>query len=255
MKRIKKGQITLQLDMEGRLFGDKTQATPARVAKKLKGFWLAWVIGRVDLEFVLLLREETGVSPSDFSQSQMTPLHAAADAANADIIRELEDWGFDYEAYDYQGFSPLHHAVMRGSEECVKKLLERGASPNRPTRDGVTPLFMAVDGSRSIVRRLLREGADPNVLVDGLSPLHRAAARGTQSVAFALLSGEADPNMRGTRKLAPLHLAVLRNHPGIASLLLSTGAKKSVQTEDGRTPLQIAKQKNHDAVIRVIRDA
>ena len=58
-------------------------------------------------------------------------------------------------------------AAERNHLEVVKFLLEKGANPNRPARDGRTALSVAAQGGRErIVTALLDHGADPNLLAD-----------------------------------------------------------------------------------------
>ena len=57
----------------------------------------------------------------------------------------------------------LKHAVMRGSKNTVKLLLDGGADPNKDENGHWFPLYWAVqEGDQEIVKVLLDGGADPN---------------------------------------------------------------------------------------------
>ena len=71
------------------------------------------------------------------------------------ILREQID------AADGDGKTALYWATMAGHGEAAATLLELSADPNKPTREGVTPLMRAVRAQNlSLVRLLLRGGAD-----------------------------------------------------------------------------------------------
>jgi uncharacterized protein len=91
------------------------------------------------------------------------------------------------DAANQAGETALMMAALRGNEEGVRRLLERGAAVNRP---GWTPLHYAASGSATaLVALLLDKGADieapsPN----GTTPLMMAARYGNQESAVLLLS-------------------------------------------------------------------
>lgn len=100
-----------------------------------------------------------------------TPLHVAAAAHRATMVRELVALGADVAARNRRGAQPLHYAAdgVPGSagwdpdaqRETVMALLEAGADPNAVDRDGVTPLHRAVrNRCSSAVRALIDGGAD-----------------------------------------------------------------------------------------------
>ena len=65
---------------------------------------------------------------------------------------------------DGQQRTPLRIAADGGHAEVVKLLLERGADPNLPSKDGEPPLTDAAEsGHLDVVNLLLEHGADPNI--------------------------------------------------------------------------------------------
>jgi hypothetical protein len=76
-------------------------------------------------------------------------LHRAAERGDVTGLGTMLDFGFDRGIRDVDQVTPLHRASMAGSPECVRTLLERGASPN--DLDGMfsaPPIIWAVEGSR-----------------------------------------------------------------------------------------------------------
>ncbi len=110
------------------------------------------------------------------------PLHWAAGHGRSEVIDGLVEAGADIDRND-QGrnrWTPLMHAIHRGQEKAVMRLLTRGADPNAASPRGITPLIMAAGyGQRELVEALLHHGADPYTDAgDGVTALWAAAGGG-----------------------------------------------------------------------------
>jgi len=136
-------------------------------------------------------------------RSQLLPehhlmLHRPAESGNAAVLETMLDCGFEPDARDKDGVTPLHRAAMGGHPDAVRVLLAHGADVN--ALDGMfsaSPLVWAVEGRSHAkhggdyvgVARLLiaagtplewnpPEGApSPERTLDGLTELRRDAAR------------------------------------------------------------------------------
>ncbi|MFG1606418.1 ankyrin repeat domain-containing protein [Actinoplanes sp. NPDC049265] len=96
--------------------------------------------------------------------------------------------------------SRLMDASGWGTPRRVSELLRAGADPDRPDRDGSTPLYRAsVQDMAANIRVLAAAGADPNresgTGDEGL-PLCAAACWGHESAVRELLAAGADPGRR-----------------------------------------------------------
>jgi len=93
---------------------------------------------------------------------QHTPLHLAAKAGHASVLRLLVNAKADVSALTTTGAAPLHFAAASGSSEAVTILLDAGADVNvREPQWGQTPLmFAAASGRTEVVKALLAHGAD-----------------------------------------------------------------------------------------------
>jgi hypothetical protein len=91
---------------------------------------------------------------------------------------------------EYFGFTPLLHAVMKGSIEMVDILLSNGANSSIKNNSGCTPLTVSVaNGNTNMVALLLYHGANPNTQdgSTGNTPLIVAAIHGFVPIVAELL--------------------------------------------------------------------
>ena len=128
-----------------------------------------------------------GRGPSDIQQIGLqggfTALHYAVRDGYADAVALLLDAGMDVnKRSDGDKSTPLVVATLNGQYDIATMLLKRGADPNLPGDDGVTPLFATINnewalrtwypqptaGSQQktsyldLMDALLKAGADPN---------------------------------------------------------------------------------------------
>ncbi len=117
----------------------------------------------------------------------LTPLAAAAEAGDADIVDLLLDAGADPDQGGAR--SPLACAVESRFPEVVQRLLARGASPDGQA-EPVPPLLSAAKkGDLAIVRSLLKSGSNVTVSdpdSEGHSALELAARGGHEKVFLEL---------------------------------------------------------------------
>jgi hypothetical protein len=136
-----------------------------------------------------------------------------------------------------------------------------GRIPNRcplgcqaPGPEGATPLWRAAKGNDSdVVSMLLEAGADPRVPArDGTTPLMVAAGQGwrddrsigTESGAVAtidvLLGAGLSVNQTNLAGETALHGAALRGADRVVTHLVDRGARLDVKDRSNRTPLDVA---------------
>ncbi|KAG2449821.1 hypothetical protein HYH02_005344 [Chlamydomonas schloesseri] len=145
-------------------------------------------------------------------------------------------------------------SVSRGSGtqvylDIVRVLLNGGADPNtQGSRNGVTPLLIAVENAHmGLLRVLLEAGANPNLAdTSGDTPLISAATEGLLDMARALLDAGAAVNAQRRDGWVALMGAVLSRSAALTELLLGAGAAAGVLVPPGvhlameSTPLMAA---------------
>jgi ankyrin repeat protein len=95
-------------------------------------------------------------------RGKLTPLAVAVNQKHADAVAELIRAKADPDGSGPDGTRLICYALPDAPS--LKALLEGGADPNRPDRDGTSPLLRAVmEGAQPAVELLLAHKADPNV--------------------------------------------------------------------------------------------
>jgi ankyrin repeat protein len=84
--------------------------------------------------------------------ARVPPLGTAAFVRSAELARLLLDAGANVNGQGEGGFTALHAAAQNGDEDLVQLLLERGADPSLPNRQGKCPGDLAANDR---LRRLL----------------------------------------------------------------------------------------------------
>jgi ankyrin repeat protein len=179
-----------------------------------------------DLRTVTALLRANAYMVAERGEYDLTPLHRAAMAGHAEIVRRLLDHSAAPDARDYGGGAPLHWAAARGNRDAAAALLDGGADAN--ARD-----------------------------LEQLTPLHRAAGEGREAVAALLLARGADPNARGQISGTPLHAAAEKGHGRMVELLLAHGALANARSGGSYapwTPWDAARAAGHGAIAELLRE-
>jgi len=140
-------RILFEACMVGKVGTAKTclEKTPSLLTvKSFKRGWspLQVAAGHNSLGVVEMLLEAGAVCNAADNMA-MTPLHSAADVDDATIMEKLTATETGKAAIDLQdedGCTPLHHAAYAGRAEIVKVLLAAGAAPSVANGEGKTPL-------------------------------------------------------------------------------------------------------------------
>lgn len=174
----------------------------------------------------------------------MTPLACAVVQEQIEVAQFLLDKGADPNIPNKNGLTPLEHACGRDKTNALmlaKMLLAKGASVNATnvTRETIPPLEWAISSDNlELVKLLVDRGAEVKTKTDvGSTPLHTAADRGDTEIAAILIAHGAEVNAKITGGTTPLHNAAENGSADIVKLLLSKGAEVDAKLYNGITPL------------------
>ncbi|KGO62622.1 hypothetical protein PEX2_046480 [Penicillium expansum] len=211
---------------------------------------------RGDLKLVkLLLDWDPDIDPQDIGLN--ASLQAAAMLkGNEEIVQYLLNRGADPNYIDYLEITPLMHASTSGSVSIVQILLKCGVDLERKDHSGKTALNRAAGrwGSKEIVQLLLENGADINSEDNsGHSALFSATFQNRYETLLVLLTYtkiKISPDRYG-RTL--LHVAAIRGHLESVLILLKFDAIDcEAQDKFGRTALSDAIMRNRFDVVKVL---
>ena len=187
------------------------------------------------------------------------PLHRAAHAGAAAVVRGLLDAGGEVDAATRLGVTPLALAAARGHARVVDVLLRAGADPNRASPHGETPLMAAartgvVDSVAALLGRGAAAGVDTREGWRGQTALMWAAAEGHAAVVAPLAAAGADVDARSDAGFTPLAFAVRAGHARAVEALLRAGADVNLALPDGAGPLHLAVVNAHyDVAVQLLR--
>jgi len=137
-------------------------------------------------------------------------------------------------------------AVNRSDISSINLLLNRGASVNTTTADGVTPLMYAADdGNFELVKLLVEKGADINKKpYNGATALIVVSKQNHYEIAEYLVNKKVELNTRDIEGVTAVHYAAAYNNFDVMDMLIFYGADKELADYKGNTPLITAAYNN-----------
>ncbi|XP_058882254.1 nuclear factor NF-kappa-B p100 subunit-like isoform X2 [Acipenser ruthenus] len=172
---------------------------------------------------------------------RQTPLHLAVITKQHKIVDFLLKAGADPTPLDRYGNSVLHLATPTGDEQMLRILLSHLKPHSRyllntPDYNGLYPLHLAVQKSgEQCLRMLVDAGAEVNAVErkSGCTALHLAVQQDLFAVACLLITElNADVNVCSFGGNTPLHLAASQGSPVLCSMLIAAGAERLVENDE-----------------------
>jgi len=173
-------------------------------------------------------------------------IFSACSLGQADRVREIlrADPKAVHAAVGPTNSLPIHSAAVAGRADIVKLLLQKGADVDATTDGGATALLhAAAKGHLDVVRLLIRKAARVGVRAAPLgdvTALHAAAYNGHPAVVRILVGAGAQVGSVDIGGETALHSAAKGGEIPTADLLIRLGAEVNAKSHAGRTPLDEA---------------
>ncbi len=180
----------------------------------------------------------------------LTPLHCAHSDAN---VKYLVTHFADVDAKDHKGNTPLHIASSNANHDCIKALLEAGASTNIINNNFDTALHCAINADRinlESILLLIDKEVSTSSNQQGETPLHIACKRlcdadgedetnTIKTIIYLLIeANKTQTNRVNENGYTPLHYACLAGHEEVAQLLIDNSAlEPSILSQNQQFPI------------------
>ena len=200
------------------------------------------------------LLEKDRTPEEDLDELKRSPLHYAAGNGSMLIVEMLIKQGFDTDAKDIDGATPLMMAAAGNHADVVQTLLVSGVHLDTDS-SGQTAVHLAAWSGASEVIEVLSRTTDVDNLktATGYTPQHAAAWQGHAKVVGQLVLAGADPNAADSDGWTPLHKAAFRGHAEVVKVLLEKGADKDLKTAAGSTAFSMAEGNKKKDIADLLR--
>lgn len=149
--------------------------------------------------------------------------------------------------------TPIHVAVLYERWDNLRALIAAGFDVNAKDTDGRTPLASFGIASVEGVRELVKAGVDVNSPVHGdRTVLMRAVRSSGVEVVRALLEAGAVTGAQDKQGNTALHHAVEARRADLISLLLQFGAVRDQRNAAGQTPLDVARRSGYVELVSAL---
>ncbi|KAG6536954.1 hypothetical protein ZIOFF_002032 [Zingiber officinale] len=152
------------------------------------------------------------------------------------LLHQLLRRGLDPNESDNNGHTALHMAASKGSEHCVRLLLDYDAEPNSKDSEGSVPLWEAILGKHEQVAKLLSDHGAELSAGDMAYFACTAAEQSSLDLLEACIRYGGDVKAAKKDGTTALHRAVCDGNLAMVEFLLRRGANMDAADDQGWTP-------------------
>ena len=191
------------------------------------------------------------------SKPKAVPLYYAAQLGFRDLAEHLiAEYPEHVSARGGSQLTPIHAAALAGQADILSLLIQHGADVNTRGRTDCTPLFLALENARLEAGQfLLNHGANIDVRNEfNNTALIHAIMENNIEFARMLVEREAVINVRCQGDMTPLHWAADGGGIEVARLLLEHGADVNACDKDGNTPSELGLRSGHPEIVELLSE-
>jgi ankyrin repeat protein len=216
-------------------------------------------LGYQDISIKLI---NSGARIDDYDINGNTIIHHLSVSGNVELLKYLfnvekrKEYQKMINSPNDQQLTPMNLAARYGHQDCVRVLLDNGASVNGINKNdkifGVRPLTSAlVNGNLECAKVLIDYGAMIQYLESypsNISPVHITVMNEDLPSLELLIDNDADLNSCNSDMLTPLHLAVMSNNYRIVETLLSSNVNINACNQKNKTPIIMAAELGYSKI-------
>lgn len=171
---------------------------------------------------------------------------------NPVTLKALLARGFDANTPDPKGQQGLYLALAEPALKAAQVLISWPKTDvNQLNAKGESPLMLAaLKGYQDLVEQLIERGADVNKT--GWTALHYAASSGQLPTISLLIEHSAYIDAESPNGTTPLMMAAMYGTPAAVTLLLREGADPQLKNQQGLSALQFAQRGNRPDAVQAI---
>jgi len=169
--------------------------------------------------------------------------------------------GFDLNAKDEKGNTPLYYALSRNlSLDVAKKIISYGADVNMPAANGMLPINVTTSKANELQLQILMmktmglDMANPKIEEELEKNVFHEMSRMTE-MAAVLIDAGADINKESVLGTPLMNAVTNRWNIDIINLLIKYGADINKQDKNGRTALFYAFSSGNDDIVSLLIQA
>eukprot|EP00123_Amoebidium_parasiticum_P018006 comp24068_c0_seq3/m.43270 comp24068_c0_seq3/g.43270 ORF comp24068_c0_seq3/g.43270 comp24068_c0_seq3/m.43270 type:complete len:1023 (-) comp24068_c0_seq3:217-3285(-) len=181
----------------------------------------------------------------------INPIHMAAFNPDNRLLQQLCDAaGFQANATDFKGRSPIHFSAACVSPDNLRYLIGKGCDAAQRDKAGITPLILAAKFGRATNIPIIVAALEDKKLIDapdknGHTALHYAAHFGQTGAVQALLNAGASFTVQDKEKHTPMFAAAKGGYTEVIKILVAKGDSIHKPDRLKCTPLHHAVKNGH----------
>lgn len=183
-------------------------------------------------------------------------IHSAAIGGHTDIIKFLVTMGVQLNTTNNEGSTILHLAALKGHFDLVKYLVHEGMNTHAKDNYGYSVAhYAAIGGHIDIIDFFVRKKIDLNIKEnEGGTILHAAALKGHLNLLKYLLDSGMDIHIKDKYGSPAIHYAAIGGHISLIKYFVDNGVNLAVEDNFGRTILHVAAEADHLNLVKYLID-
>jgi ankyrin repeat protein len=186
-----------------------------------------------------------------------TPLLYSIQVHNFEFAKFFIEKGANIQATDNDGNTSLHYAIANNEQNKIAYfLIDKGVKIEQANKNGETPFhYSLLYSCNELPFYLIEKGADINKMTSfNENALHLSAESGCDTITNYLINKGLDINLIDAKGNSPLYKALMGNHSVIAENFIKMGADVNLVNNEGNNSLFYTINNNDTYLTKLLLD-